>query len=173
MRKVFGRSPKDNLGQGYMDLSGTLQGGTLDRQMQESIAVAVSDFNGCTYCLSVHSGLAEQEGLSEDERERAQQFESEVPKRAAALHFVQEVVESRGHPSEKAFDGVREAGYTDEQIMEMIANVALNTFSNYMNETVEIDVDVLSSSPRTAGKRTCVGRLAAAPFVIENAPRRI
>jgi hypothetical protein len=26
--------------------------------------------------------------------------------------------------------------------MEMIANVALNTFSNYMNETVEIDVDV-------------------------------
>jgi AhpD family alkylhydroperoxidase len=72
-----------------MDLSGTLQGGTLDRQMQESIAVAVSDFNGCTYCLSVHSGLAEQEGLSEDERERAQQFESEVPKRAAALHFVQ------------------------------------------------------------------------------------
>ncbi len=127
---------------GYMDLSGTLQSGTLDRQMQESIAVAVSDFNGCTYCLSVHSGLAEQEGLSEDERERAQQFESEDPKRDAALHFVQEVVESRGHPSDEAFDGVREAGYTDEQIMEMIANVALTTFSNYMNETIETDVDV-------------------------------
>jgi AhpD family alkylhydroperoxidase len=83
---------------GYMDLSQTLQGGSLDRKLQESIAVAVSDFNGCTYCLSVHSGLAKQEGLSEDEREQAQQFESENPKRAAALHFVREVVESRGHP---------------------------------------------------------------------------
>ena len=45
-------------------------------------------------------------------------------------------------PSDEAFEEVREAGYTDEQIMEMIANVALNTFSNYMNETIEIDVDV-------------------------------
>jgi hypothetical protein len=56
--------------------------------------------------------------------------------------FVQEVVSSRGHPSDEAFDGVREAGYTDEQIMEMIAKVALTTFSNYMKETVEIDMDV-------------------------------
>jgi alkylhydroperoxidase family enzyme len=35
--------------QAYMDFAGTLQGGALDRQMQESIAVAVSDFNGCKY----------------------------------------------------------------------------------------------------------------------------
>jgi alkylhydroperoxidase family enzyme len=39
-------------------------------------------------------------------------------------------------------DEAREAGYTDEQIMEMISNVALNTLSNYMNETVETEVDV-------------------------------
>ena len=127
---------------GYMDLSETLQGGSLDRKLQESIAVAVSDFNGCTYCLSVHSGLAEQEGLSEDEREQAQQFESEDPRRAAALHFVREVVESRGHPSAEVLYEVKEAGYTDEQIMEMISNVALNTLSNYMNETIETEVDV-------------------------------
>jgi AhpD family alkylhydroperoxidase len=93
-----------------MDLSGTLQSGTLDRQMQESVAVAVSDFNGCTYCLSVHSGLAEQEGLSEDERERAQQFESEDPKRTAALHFVLGVVEGRGHPPTRlSMEYVRQA----------------------------------------------------------------
>jgi alkylhydroperoxidase family enzyme len=40
------------------------------------------------------------------------------------------------------FDEVKEAGYTDEQIMEMISNVALNTLSNYMNETIETEVDV-------------------------------
>jgi alkylhydroperoxidase family enzyme len=55
---------------------------------------------------------------------------------------VREVLESRGHPSDETFDEVREAGYTDEQIMEMVSNVALNTLSNYMNETVKTEVDV-------------------------------
>ena len=86
--------------------------------------------------------MAEQEGLSQDEVRRAQSFESEDPKRAAALRFAHDVIESRGHPSDEAFNEVREAGWTDEQIMEMIAKVALTTFSNYMKVTVEIDVDV-------------------------------
>jgi hypothetical protein len=47
-----------------------------------------------------------------------------------------------GTPLRRGFDEVREAGYTDEQIMEMISNVALNTLSNYMNETIETEVDV-------------------------------
>ena len=86
--------------------------------------------------------MAEQEGLSQEEREQAQKFESEDPKRAAALDFVREVAEERGHASDKAFEAVREAGYSDEQIMEMVANVALTTFSNYMNNTMGTEVDV-------------------------------
>lgn len=86
--------------------------------------------------------MAEQEGLSQEEREQAQKFESEDPKRAAALDFAREVVEERGHASDEAFEAVREAGYSDEQIMEMVANVALTTFSNYMNNTMGTEVDV-------------------------------
>ena len=71
-----------------------------------------------------------------------QRFEAEDPKLAAALQFVEEVVESHGHPSDEAFNAPREAGYTDEQIMEMIANVALTTFSNYMNDSIQTEVDV-------------------------------
>ena len=91
--------------------------------------------------------MAEQEGLSEEERERAQRFESEDPQRAAALRFVREVAENHGHISDEAFDAVREAGYTDEQIMEMIANIALTTYSNYMNDTLELEVDVPAVEP--------------------------
>jgi alkylhydroperoxidase family enzyme len=60
-------------------------------------------------------------------------------------------VETRGHPSEEAFNGAREAGYSDEQIMEMISNVALTTFSNYMNETLETEVDIPAVEPVQAG----------------------
>ena len=86
--------------------------------------------------------MAEQEGLSEDEVRQAQQFESDDPKRGAALRFAREVIETRGHPSDEAFNDPREAGYTDEQIMEMIANVALTQYSNYMNDSIQTEVDI-------------------------------
>ncbi len=85
--------------------------------------------------------------MSQDEIERAQRFESEDEQRAAALRFAREVVETRGHPSDEALDEVRNAGYTDEQIVEMVATVALATFSNYMNDTMGTEVDLPVQEP--------------------------
>ena len=72
----------------------------------------------------------------------AQRFESDDPKRAAALAFVRDVAENRGHVSDGSVEEVRQAGYTDEQVIEMIANLALTTFSNYFNETIGTEVDL-------------------------------
>jgi len=80
--------------------------------------------------------------LDEEEIRRAQSFESEDAQRAAGLRFVREVVETRGHPSEEALQGAREAGYSDEEILEMIANVALTTFSNYTNDLAATELDI-------------------------------
>jgi alkylhydroperoxidase family enzyme len=80
--------------------------------------------------------------MSQEEIGRAQQFESEDEKRAAALRFAREVVETCGKPFDEAFEEAREAGYTDEQIMEIVATVALATFSNYMNETTKTEADI-------------------------------
>ena len=85
--------------------------------------------------------------MSDDEIERVQQFESEDEQRAAALRFAREVVESRGHPSDEALDEARNVGYTDEQILEMVATVALATFSNYMNDTIGTEVDLPVREP--------------------------
>ena len=85
--------------------------------------------------------------MSKDEVRQAQNFQSDDPKRAAALNFAHDVIESRGHPSDESFEEVREAGYTDEQIMEMIANVALTQFSNYMNDSLQTEVDVPVTEP--------------------------
>ncbi len=80
--------------------------------------------------------------MDDEEIRRAQGFESEDAQRAAGLRFVREVVETRGHPSEEALDGAREAGYSDEEILEMIANVALTTFSNYTNDIAGTELDI-------------------------------
>ena len=85
--------------------------------------------------------------MSQDEIERAQRFESEDDQRAGALRFAREVVETRGQPSDKALDKVRNAGYTDEQIIEMVATVALATFTNYMNDFMGTEVDLPVQEP--------------------------
>lgn len=85
--------------------------------------------------------------MSEDEIERVQQFESEDEQRAAALRFAREVVENRGHPSDESFNEARVAGYTDEQIIEMVATVVLATFTNYMNDTMQTEVDLPVREP--------------------------
>jgi alkylhydroperoxidase family enzyme len=85
--------------------------------------------------------------MSQDEIERAQRFESEDEQRAAALRFTREVVETRGQPSDEALNEVRNAGYTDEQIVEIVATVALATFTNYMNDFMGTEVDLPIQEP--------------------------
>jgi len=85
--------------------------------------------------------------MSQDEIGRAQRFESEDEKRAAALRFARDVVETRGHPSDDSLNEVQKVGYSDEQIMEMVSTVALATFSNYMNETIDTEVDLPEVEP--------------------------
>ena len=80
--------------------------------------------------------------MSEEEIRQAQGFESDDARRAAGLRFVHEVVETRGHPSDEAVNGAREAGYSDEEILEMVAHVALTTFSNYTNDLAGTELDI-------------------------------
>ena len=86
--------------------------------------------------------------MSEEEVERVQRFESEDDQRAAALRFAREVVETRGHPSYEALEEVRNADYTDEQIIEMVATINLATFTNYMNDFMGTEVDLPVQEPR-------------------------
>jgi alkylhydroperoxidase family enzyme len=85
--------------------------------------------------------------MSEDEVERAQRFESEDDQRAAALRFAREVVENRGHPSDDSLEEARNAGYSDEQIIEMVATINLATFTNYMNDFMGTEVDLPVQEP--------------------------
>ncbi len=89
--------------------------------------------------------------MSQDEIERAQRFESEDEQRAAALRFTREVVETRGQPSDEALNEVRNAGYTEEQIVEIVATVALATFTNYMNDFMGTEVDLPIQEPTDGG----------------------
>jgi uncharacterized peroxidase-related enzyme len=120
---------------------GALGGGTLSSKLGEQIAVAIADRNRCEYCLAAHTALGRKAGASGEEMARAQAGESGDPAVAAALAFALKVVEARGQVSDADVQRLRDNGYGDEQIMEILAHVALNIFTNYTNVAFAVPVD--------------------------------
>src|SRR5262245_16644472 len=84
---------------------------TLDVKTRDSIGLAVSEVNGCIYCLTVHSfTAANMAKLPEDEILLARMGHCTEPKRHAAVQFARKVIASRGHVSDADLKAVRDAG---------------------------------------------------------------
>jgi len=120
---------------------GALGGGTIPARLGEQIAVAVADRNACEYCLAAHTALGRKAGASPEEMAAAQAGRSGDPATAAALRFALQLVESRGQVGAADVQAVREAGFSDEEIVEILAHVALNLFTNYTNVAFAVPVD--------------------------------
>jgi uncharacterized peroxidase-related enzyme len=120
---------------------GAFGGGTLGSAIGEQIAVAVANRNSCGYCLAAHTALGKKAGLSRDTLADAQDGQSEDPRTAALLRFALELVEQRGQVSSADVQAVRDQGWSDEEIVETIAQVALNLFTNYVNIALDVPID--------------------------------
>ncbi|TIX49506.1 carboxymuconolactone decarboxylase family protein [Alteraurantiacibacter aquimixticola] len=115
---------------------------TLDLKTRERIALAVAQVNGCGYCLSAHSYLATNLAkIAPEEVELARNGGSQDPQAHAAVNFARKVAEERGHVSEADIAEVRAAGFSEAQVVEIVALVAENTFTNYLNEVAKTDID--------------------------------
>lgn len=115
---------------------------TLDVKLRERIALAVAQVNGCDYCLSAHTYLAGiLAKLDDTEILRARQGRSDDSRSEAALTFARKIAESRGRVNESDIAAVRLAGFTDGQIVEIVANVAVNILTNFLNNVAETEID--------------------------------
>jgi uncharacterized peroxidase-related enzyme len=137
--RVIGRSPAALAG--ALGLGGALARGRLGARLREKIALAVAEANACDYCLSAHTALGKGLKLSDEELALARQGRAPAPRDAAALRFAARVVERRGRVDDADLAEVRRAGFDDGQIVEIVAEVALNVFTNYLNQVAETDVD--------------------------------
>ncbi|GII32322.1 carboxymuconolactone decarboxylase family protein [Planotetraspora mira] len=115
----------------------------LDAKTRHSIALAVSQANGCSYCLAIHTHVATKfSGMSGDDIELGRVGSSVDPKRAAAARFAQRVVDSRGQVSDAELAGVRGAGYTDPQILAIVALAVQFLLTNFINNVNQTDLDI-------------------------------
>ena len=125
----------------YLAFSSALGHGRLGAKIREQIAIVVAEINECHYCLSAHTAIGKSLGLSPTELAASRSGHSENARAAAALRFAERVVRTGGGVSDDDLRIVRDAGFDDGEIAEIVATVALNVFTNLFNRTFDIEVD--------------------------------
>ena len=122
-------------------LFGAVSKGRLDAKTREAIALTVSEINACDYCLSAHTALGRGAGLGDADLDKARDASAADPRLAAILRFARSVTVNRGKATEADLAEVRRAGLADGEIVDLVANVALTTFTNYLNEVAGTEID--------------------------------
>jgi uncharacterized peroxidase-related enzyme len=135
----------------YLAFSGALRTGALVAATRERIALAVAELNGCDYCLSAHTYLARNLAKLDDAEITANRSGvSNDVKADVAVRFAAKLVRERGDARQADIEAVKGAGYSDAEIVEIIAHVALNVFTNTINKALDTEIDFPRVTARSA-----------------------
>ena len=146
--RVLGNAPAAL--EGYLNFSGALAQGGMNAKLREQIALTVAETNLCSYCLSAHSFIGSRLGLNAGEIESARNASAASSKDDAVLKLARSLVLQRGEVSDSDLATARAAGLGDSEIVETIAHVALNIFTNYLNHAARTVVDFPAVTPGRA-----------------------
>ena len=139
MMRTMAQSPA--VLEGYLALNGALQKGSLGHRVGEQIALLTAEQNGCGYCAAAHTALGSGAGLTDEQIEAARSGDADDARAAGALALSRAIIEARGHVGDVDVAAARNAGLSDSEIAEVVAHVALNTFTNYFNTLAGTEVD--------------------------------
>jgi uncharacterized peroxidase-related enzyme len=139
--------------EGLMALSAALARGALDEKIREQLALAIAESNLCPYCLSAHMATATKIGLSRVEIDDAIRASAADARTDAILKLARSIVVQRGELSDADLGRARAGGLSDGEIVETVANVALNIFENYISHVARVPIDFpQSQSRKTSGQ---------------------
>jgi uncharacterized peroxidase-related enzyme len=125
----------------YIAFSKALMNGRLTARQRESLALAVAQANSCQYCLSAHTASSKKAGFSDADILKARTGKSDNARDNAVLTFALKAVQQKGLVSDADIASAREAGIDDSLMLEIVANIALNTLTNYTNRLADTEID--------------------------------
>jgi AhpD family alkylhydroperoxidase len=130
----------------YARMRHELRGGSLPQATRERIALAIAERRGDPYSLAQHARTARAAGLGLDEISRARSFGSSDPKQAAILAFLEALVATDGRPAQHLAEEAREEGWSDEELLEAVAQVAMNEFQSLIANAAALPQDQADSA---------------------------
>ena len=140
LMRTLGNSPAAL--NGYLSFSGALAESSIGAKLGELIALTVANANSCDYCNAAHSFIGEKlVGIDSATIQAAKEGKSSDAKVQAALTFSRTLISKRGRVNTSEVDGLKQAGYNEGAIAEIIAHISLNIFTNYFNNATEVVID--------------------------------
>jgi uncharacterized peroxidase-related enzyme len=137
--KVFANSPAAL--KAFLGLHGIAGDGSLDPQTRERIALALAQQNSCEYCLSAHTAIGRKAGLNGAEIEANRAGTSQDAKAAVAVKFARSLVANMGEVTTAELIEMRNAGYSESDIVEVITHVGMNILTNMLGKAGRVDID--------------------------------
>jgi len=137
--KVFANSPAAL--KAFLGLHEITGNGSLDPQSRERIALAMAQKNACEYCVSAHTAIGRKVGLSSEEIEANRAGSSHDDKAAVAVKFARALAEHNGAVTTAELLEVRNAGYSDAEIVEIITHVGMNILTNILGKASRVEID--------------------------------
>ncbi len=137
--KVFANSPAAL--RAFLGLHAIASEGSLDAPTRERIALALAQQNACEYCVSAHTAIGRKAGLNDAEIEANRAGTSQDSKAAAAVKFAKALAEHNGEVTTAEILEVRNAGYSESDIVEIITHVGLNVLSNIIGKASQVEID--------------------------------
>ena len=124
----------------FFGIAKALEDKKLSSEIAERIAIQMAVTNGCEYCLAAHS-YSGSKILAPEEIINARTGKSSDSKVQAALNFSASVMKNAGRVSDEEFENVKNAGFSDAEILEIVTVVAQNFFTNAFNNVAHTKID--------------------------------
>lgn len=125
----------------YLSFAGAIKSGSLGPELRECVAMTVAGANECSYCAAAHHAIGRELGMDSEDLRSCLRGESGDAKTQAALDFSRQIIESRGLISDGQYQAIRDAGFSEGEVLELVATVSLNTFTNYINHVAGTELD--------------------------------
>ncbi len=151
--KVMANSP--SVLDSFLGYSTAMGGARIGPKLHSQVKLITSETNACEYCTSILSAVAPSAGLSAADVLAGRTGNAEDRRTKAALAFAHDVLESRGKVSDQRLAAVREAGFGDAEIVEIVASVVLGCFTNFLNNVAATELDIPKAQPVAAKAATC------------------
>lgn len=130
---------------------------SLNNKEKEVINLVVSQVNGCVYCQAAHTQLGKMNGFTEEQTIQLRKGEADFdPKIDALVNLAKAITENRGRISDSVLQEFFDAGYTKENLVDVILNVGEKATTNLLHNVTKIPVDfpeapaLYKTEPQTA-----------------------
>jgi len=124
----------------YVRSRAELRHGVLPKHSAERIGLAVAAHYGSKPGLQLHTRTGRQAGLGIDEVARAKRWDSGNAAEAALLRYLEPLLKDARFP-QHLHEEAREAGWTEEQLLEAIAVLSMESFTAMVNVAGDVPVD--------------------------------